>query len=301
MGWALSALASAAIFALVSVLDKRILAVYVPGLPGFYNIVGFMQVGLAIAVVGLTPWHGGNILAVTSTTASGVLWGLTLIFLFYGLRNLEVSRAVPFYNTFPVFVAFLAVAFLGERLSLIQWLAIFSVIVGAGFATVGQGAQSEGDLSARKGFGALILASLFTAGGIVTSKIALEEMDLWNVLALRSFFLGLVLLIPGLTRDGRRQARIVVRNTKGFLLTILTEGVLAWAGLFTMLLALALGPASLVATLMSSRPVFVLIISVVLSLRFIRFLNEPLTRDALVTKIVSTTLVVSGVSILTLT
>ncbi len=299
MGWAIAALASAAVFALVSVLDKRILAVYVPGLPGFYALVGVIQLGMAATAFVFTPWQGASAGALTAAMASGVLWGAVLLLLFYGLRQLEVTRAVPFYNIFPVFVALLSIAFLGERLLWVHWLAIVTVIAGAGLSTVGQGQQSVSG-NRKLAYVALLLASLLTAAGTVTAKAALESMEFWNVFSLRSLFLGSVLLVPGLTKDGRRQALQAAANVRGLVVVLGTEAMLAPVGLVLMLTAFDRGPASLASTIMSTRPIFTLAISSLLSLPFIRVLDEPLTRDVLVIKTVSTALVVGGVSILTL-
>lgn len=300
MDWGLAALSSAAIFAGVSVLDKRILTFYVPGVWGFYAIVGFIQLAMALVAALAVPWKGGPPAAALAAVASGALWGCVLLSLFYALRALEVSRAIPFYNTFPVFVAFMSLAFLGEELTGLHWLAIITVIVGAGLSTVGQGGNAQRTGGLKRGYVALVLASLFTAAGTVTSKAALDEMNFWNVFALRSLFLGLVLLVPGLMATGRHQALQVLAERKALPLIVFTEGMLAPAGLFTMLLALSLGPASLAATLMSTRPIFVLLISAVLSTSFFRLLDEPLTRDVLPVKVISTVLVVVGVGALSL-
>ncbi|MBI4310528.1 MAG: EamA family transporter [Chloroflexi bacterium] len=299
MGWAFAALVSAAIFSLVSVLDKRILAVYVPGIRGFYALVGVIQIGMAAVAILAAPWQGASAGALTAAVVSGALWGLVLLLLFYGLRALEVSRAVPFYNTFPVFVALLSMAFLGERLGVVHWLAILTVIAGAGLSTMGEKAK-QGEGNKKLAYGALLAAALLTAAGTVTSKAALESMEFWNVFALRSLFLGSVLLLPGLTGEGRRQALRAASNLKGLGVIVFTEAILAPLGLYFMLTAFDQGPASLSSTIMSTRPIFTLLMSALLSLPFVRLLDEPLTRESLAVKAFSTVLVVGGVGALTL-
>ncbi|MBI2171303.1 MAG: DMT family transporter [Chloroflexi bacterium] len=299
MDWAFAALASTAVFAMVNVLDKRILAVYVPGVAGFYALVGIIQLGMAAVALIAVSWQGAPAGALAAAVASGVLWGVVLLLLFYGLRVLEVSRVVPFFNTFPVFTALMSVAFLGERLLLVHWLAIATVIAGAGLSAVGQG-QKMGEGNPRLAYTALLFASALTGAAIVTSKAALDGMEFWNVFALRSLLLGAVLLVPGLMREGRRGALQAVSNPKGLLLIVANEAMLAPLGLVFMLVAFDRGPASLSSTIMSSRPIFVLLLSALLSLPFIRLLDEPLTREVLALKVVAIALVVGGVSALTL-
>ena len=55
MDWVLASLVSAAVFAVVSVMDKRILAVHVDGMPGFCFLVGLMQFVMAVVAVLVEP------------------------------------------------------------------------------------------------------------------------------------------------------------------------------------------------------------------------------------------------------
>ncbi|MFC1935601.1 EamA family transporter [Chloroflexota bacterium] len=300
MGWVMASLGSAVLFAGVSVLDKRILAVHVPGLLGFYFLLGVIQVAMAMFVAVAGPWESGaSGEAVAAAMVSGTLWGGGLMLFFYGLRVLEVSRVAPIFHISPVFVAIMAVFLLDERLLLVHWLAIFAVVSGAGLVMLGQD-QSKTSRRTTLAFALVFLASIITAAATVASKVALEEMNFWNVFAFRSLFLGVVFLIPAVRLHGLRQAKAVLADRRGAGLILLTEGVLAPIAVYAMLLALSLGPASLASTLMSTRPVFVLIISALLSTRFWHVLDEPLTRDALALKAVSAAMVVGGVSVLSL-
>ena len=60
--------------------------------------------------------------------------------------------------------------------------------------------------------------------------------------------------------------------------------------------ALALGTASIAATLFATRPLFVLVISGLLSTRYWNILDEPFSRDVLPTKLLFTTMIVMGVA-----
>jgi len=298
--WVLASLASTILFAGVSVLDKRILAVHVPGLLGFYVLVGVSQVAVAMVVAAAVPWEGGaSGKAVGAAMVSGAMWGVSLMMLFYALRVMEVSRVTPIFQIYPVFVAIMAVFLLDEGLLPVHWLAILVVVSGAGLVTLGQ-EQSKASQRTKLAFTLLFLSSIVTAAGTVATKVALEEMAFWNVFAIRSCFLGAVLLAAGARPQGLRQARAVLGRAGSAGLILFTEGVLAPVAVYAMLLALSLGPVSLASTVMSSRPVFVLILSTLLSTRFWNVLDEPLTRDTLALKATSTAMVVGGVSVLSL-
>ena len=299
MDWVAASISSAVLFALVSVLDKRILAVHVPGVMGFYFVVGIIQFGMAAVVAMLAPWYGGPTGSIAMAAVSGALAGVGLLALFYGFRHLDVSRAVPIFHTFPVFVAIMAVAFLDEHLLLVHWIAILVVVLGAGLVMIGQ-PQSQSGGARKAALAAVAFSSLAMAVSTITSKVALDEMDTWDVFIIRSIFLGAALLIPTLQPQGLRQGLAVLSNRRATILILLTEGALAAAAIYTMLLAFDLGPVSLASTLMSARPVLVLFMSALLSTRFWNLLDEPLTRDTWVVKFVSTGMVVGGVGVLSL-
>ena len=297
MDWVLASLTGSILIAGVSVLDKRILMAHVPGVSGFYGLVGVIQIGIAGVVLLAVPWESGaSGTAVAWSIVSGLCWGITLLLMFSALRGLEVSRAVPAYHTFPVFVAIMAVTFLDEHLSVLHWVSILLVVAGAGLVME----QEEGRRNNKVAMTFVFLASAATAVGMVTSKVALEEMNFWNVLALRSIFLGAVLLVPGLMPQGLRQAKVVLADPKAVGLILFAEALIAPVAMYAMLLALSLGSAALVTTLLSTRPVFVLLISASLSTRVWNLMNEPLTRDVLVLKSTSTAMVVGGAAALTL-
>ena len=243
MDWVLASLTGSILIAGVSVLDKRILMAHVPGVSGFYGLVGVIQIGIAGVVLLAVPWESGaSGTAVAWSIVSGLCWGITLLLMFSALRGLEVSRAVPAYHTFPVFVAIMAVTFLDEHLSVLHWVSILLVVAGAGLVMVGQ-KQEEGRRNNKVAMTFVFLASAATAVGMVTSKVALEEMNFWNVLALRSIFLGAVLLVPGLMPQGLRQAKVVLADPKAVGLILFAEALIAPVAMYAMLLALSLGSA----------------------------------------------------------
>ena len=78
------------------------------------------------------------------------------------------------------------------------------------------------------------------------------------------------------------------------------EGAVVFAGVTLSLWAIALGPVSLTVTLMSTRPLFVFALSVLVSSSVWRLLDGPLDRKTLANKLVSTTMIVAGISAISL-
>jgi transporter family protein len=298
--WVLASFAGSFLIAVNTVFAKRILMVHVPGVAGYLGLVGVIWVTIGALILLATPWQAGTSgIAVAWAVVSGLCQGVGLLLMVTALSRLEVSRVVAAYHTYPVFVAIMAVFCLGDRLSALHWIAIMLVVVGGGLVMVGQKRGTAGSGN-RNAIVFVFLASAGIALGMLTSKVALNEGEFWNVFGLRSVFMGAVFLLPGLTPQGLRQVKMILGNRTAVLLISLAEAMIAPVAIYFMVLALSLGSAALVTTLLSTQPVFVLLISALLSTRYWNVMQEPLTRETLGLKGVSIAMVVGGVAVLTL-
>ena len=301
MDWLAAGLGSTALFAVVTVLDKRLLEGHFPGASSLNFSVGWTQllIGLLALAVALPvqgiPTASGAIVAMLT----GLLWAASLVLFFHGLRLEEVSRATPIYFSSPVFTALLAVGFLGERLSGPQWVAIVLVVVGVGLLSYRPTPGRRG-LVNRKALLFLVVASLLTAVALVVNKEVLDTVPLWSVYALRSIGMGVGMVLLSFQMQVVRQAREVASRPRSLGLFLFTEALLAPVAVALLLTAILLGPISLVATVSAVRPLLVLGISVALSTRLWNVLGEPLDRDTLALKGVSTGMIAGGVSALSI-
>ncbi len=217
--------------------------------------------------------------------------------MFYALRFFEVSRFMPVYQIFPVVVAIMAIFLLDEGLSLLQWLAILVTVAGAVLITFDPNAS----VARRVAWPAYLLvlgAILATAVANVSFKFAVDDMDFWNAMAVRTLCTGAVLLFPLLRPATFGEVRRTVTRPKDFSFVVMNEGLLVPGALVLMLLGLKLGPVALVSTLMATRALFVLFISGVLSLSAFRILDERFSRDTLPVKLLSSLLIVAGITVL---
>jgi drug/metabolite transporter (DMT)-like permease len=253
--------------------------------------------GTAVLIIGGVPENAPGD-ALLMAIASGLCWGGALALMFWGYRFEEASRASAIIHTFPVFVAILAVIFLGEVMSPGQWLAIV-VIVGGAFLISLRGSISKRVVQLNRAFPILVGASLFTALALLTGKYALEALPVPFVFSLRNFGMGAVFVL--LWRPGAfGQLFQAVRNGQTLLLLFLAEFSLAPLAVFLNVVAINLGPVSLVGALTGTRPFFVFIFSSLLSAGAWRLLNEPLERGTLAVKLASIIMIVGGISALTL-
>jgi len=300
MDWVIIGLVSAFLFAIVTVSDKRLLAVYMPSVRSFYFLVGLCQIILGIVISIFSPWSsspslGGILIGISS----GVSWGLGLSLMFYGISRLEVSKVMPIAHTYPVFVSIMAIVFLGDTISLIQSVGILITVVGASIIAA---SQTKGVKKSAASFVyfLVLLGSILTAVANVTYKAGLEEMGFWDLFATRSVFQGLVLMLAGCHLGIIRELKQVISSKVGLGLFIFSEGLAAPIAIMVMLVALSLGPVALASTIVSTRPLFVLFISGFLSISYLSLLDEPFTKRTFPIKLLSIVLIFFGVSLLTI-
>ena len=292
MIWTLSALGSSAIFSAINIVDRRLLSAHFPSLPIFFIWEGIFLTGsglVVLAFVGVPSSGEGMLLAYLS----GLIWGFGLMFVFLAFRIEEASRVVAVYQTFPVFVAILALIFLDEVLSAGQWGGIVAVVVGA-IGISFRGSLKGGLIGFNRALPILIAASLLTAVGILITKPALDRLPVHYVFVFRSLGMGTLFLVslhpsrlPGFVQSFQDRGALV--------LLVVGELIGSNIALVLVLVATDRGPVSLVSALIATRPFFVFIYSTVLSTPRFQVLDEPLKRETLVQKGGAVAVIITGV------
>jgi drug/metabolite transporter (DMT)-like permease len=301
MDWIGLGLASTLLFSLVTVLDRQLLVKYFPVASSMSFLVGFIQFGVAgitlsvvLPVIGV-PDSGPAGIALLS----GIVWAIGLMSFFKGLQMEEVSRATPVAQTYPIFTSILAVVFLGEVMSPLQWVAVLVVVTGAGLVSFRHIPGVHGFINP-KALAILTFGSIMIGTAFVVGKVALDELDVWTVCGFRSIGMGIGLVTLNYRSGTVGQVRAAFKGLAGPRMLIITEGVLAPIALVLLAAAIARGPVSLVSAVAATRPLFVLILASVLSTRVWNIMGEPLDRGTLTLKVASTGLMVGGVVALVL-
>ena len=290
------ALLSAAVFGLVTVTDKRLISVNMPNISSFYLVIVitlYVHTGLAVIVFGIPDQLPVTHLLMAGI--AGVFWGASLWTMFIGYKFEEASRASAVIHTFPVFVALLAVPFLGEVLSITQCLAILIVVVGAFSISL---RSSAGKLfTINKAFPILIAASILTALAHITGKYALEKIEVEFVYAMRNFFMATFLAMFSRPKDTITVIQ-ALKNPQTLVLVIIGETILAPIGIFLNVAASSIGAISVVSTVTASRPFFVFLYGSILSVGPFRLLDESIDIRTLATKAISISLIIGGIALL---
>ena len=295
MSWVLLAIISAATIAIISVLDKAFLHYYSRSHWTLLLLIGVAQALIGFVLVVATwgpeiPWF-----AVQWSIISGTLWALNTVLVIRVLSQKEVSRTIPVALSFPIFVAPMAVIVLGEELSTTHWVSIGVAVIGSVIIST-----KFNDRLTRPTLDTslclLLFASVLLAGSHIAIKLSLEELTVLPAHGWRALSFGIVLLIIATRSEAISDVVAMVRQ-KSFGLGIfgVNEFIVANIGMLLNLLALSLGPVSLVSAITASSSLFVFLYGSILGIRFRGFLGEQVNWQTLVMKGISTVMIVGAV------
>jgi drug/metabolite transporter (DMT)-like permease len=271
-----------------------------PSFRAFLLPVGIFHLFYASVLFDLFPLpENVGVLPVLAAIASGVFRTAAVSIMLYNLQKREVSQVIPVVHSYPIFVAMLAIPVLGETLSLLQWLAIAIVVSGAVIVSAGPTSTDAANWHGRT-FLLLLLASLCFAMGDISSKYALNYISFWNGFSLAAFCMSGTFLLASVRPRFLKEIRDMPRRNSSLALLAFNE-TLAPAGITLSFWAIQRGPVSLVSTIIGSRPVFVVLYSLVFSRMFPDFLVRFASRKMLVLRLAATLMIFSGIAIIYLT
>ena len=300
MSWAGLATISAVIIAFVNIIDNHLLSKRLPGLRTFMLPLGVIHLIYGLFALQLFPLPSGiGMWPVLVALASGIIRTAAVTILLYGLKKEEVSRVVPVVFTYPIFVAIIAAPLLGESLGYIQWLAIIIVVAGAVMASVSQNPFGS-TVWLGKLFFLLFGSSLLFALADITSKYVLSYMSPWNVLSITAFCISFTFLLVSFRPHVISQLTHMRQRNSTLALLVFNE-ILAPTGTVLSFWALNGGPVSLVSTIISSRPIFVVIFALILSRFWPDFLKWQPGKRLLVWRVGAAVMIFSGIAIIYLT
>ena len=299
MTWITASLVVAAALGLVNVIDSHLITKRMPTLRAYLIPVSIIHIIYGLIFLHLYPlpsgvpafpWFVAIAAAVTRTIA--------ILLMLYAMRTEEVSRVIPVVNTYPVFVAILAVPVLGEALNYLQWLAIFMTVAGAVLISIRWQGQGRG-ARLRKTFILLLASSLLFGVSNTATKYALDYFSFWNMYSISDICYGTAFFLIAARPSVLRELRDMKERGTALKLVAFNE-TLTLGGYILSFWAISMGPVSLVSTIMGTRPCFVFLYALALSRAFPWLLDERLSRRILILKIVSIALIVGGVAIINL-
>jgi len=261
--WVWLALITSLIFGAVNILDKTILWRFQLSPWVYFALDGFIGIiPMLLILLGDNPFLLRPEWIILGLCSGVALAGFNLLY-FFALELSDVSIIVLLLQTTPVFATIWGVIFLHEYYTRIVYFGMISVLVGISLTVLSQSSSNKG----KQPFSKIITAAALMAAATfllsisdLLSAITLKYSTILAVyfwqrvsLVLLSFFVILIMW-----------AKIKILSYQPIVLTSLVEILLA-VGLFTLTSALAQGPLGIVSLLTSMQPVWVVIISLVLS------------------------------------
>ena len=299
MFWIAVALLSAGVGALVSIFDKTIIYRYARSPLTLPLLIGLAQTSVgAVVLAAVRVPDEATWMAVGWALFSGALFGLSGQLLMRVLFLQEVSRTIPVIQSSPIFAGLIALTFLGESISAVQWVGMIATVTGAALLSL-RTEGGGGTLFLNRSFYLLMLGAILIAVANVTGKVAVDDLPIPFTHGLRMLSLGAVFLAFNLRPAPWSEVRGFFTQRSSALLFVGTnELIIANVGLLTLLWALSLGPVSLVTALMSARALFVVFYSTAIALVWKGALGEETTSRAIAVKVGSSVLIVGGVAII---
>ena len=294
--WIFLAICSAASLGLANIAHKRLLDNYLGGVGvlGAGSIV--TRLTCSVIVLAIVGWPTqAPALAVGIGLTSGVSLGAGLALLFLGLKLGEASRAVAVSQTYPILVALLALYFLGETVSAMQWLAIMLVIGGAAVVSVEGFGRRLFRLT--PGLTALVASSAGLGLSFFLAEFALQDLTPWEVFGLQELGMAPVFGLFGRPSNWVRLWR-GLRTPPAWWTFVIGEGMLPQLAIFLFILSFSYGQVSLASAALATRPLFVFVVGTLLSWRTLGLLRESISPAALTAKFVAIAMIVAGTTIL---
>ncbi len=298
--WVSIAVLSAAVLGAVNIIDSHLISRRMPSLRAFLLPVGLVILIFSLVFFSLFPLPEGiGTWTLMVALASGVLRTTAIGIMLYTLKREEVSRVIPVVYTYPIFVAIIAVLLLGETLCYLEWIAIITVVAGAVMVSARWDSGSPTTWLGRS-FLLLVSSSLLMAMADVAAKYALAYISFGTMYWITAFSMsGIFLLISIRPRIIKELGNM--KQRKSVLTLVASNETLAVVGAVLLFWAMDRGPVSLVSTIASSRPIFVVIYAFILSRISPMFLEWQPGKVMLVLRFIAVIMIVGGIAIIYLT
>jgi transporter family protein len=288
--WVIVSLVVAVLFALANVLDKLVISKEMRDPVLATVIVGFVSIiiygGVSLFVSGIEGIWIGFVFASIMFVA-GLLSGFGVYFYYSAIKKSDVSRIITIMALHPLIVLVLAGVILGESLEVLNYLGILLIVLGAGLISF-----NKINLSKREKVVASVLAVasvVFFGLRDILSKYVTSSIDVWPLL----FWVGLGVFVFGLFLLGFGFTGFKGKSRKGIRNLVLID-TLSVSARILLIVAISLGPVSLVVSMANVKPLIVLGLTLILGKFYPKILNEKLSFEGKMRRIFAAVLVVLG-------
>lgn len=230
------------------------------------------------------------------SVVAGFFWFFMWIFFWKAMQHGEATRVSAIFFSQPIYSSLIGIFFFNESLTLMKWVGIAIIVIGAVLSSLG-GERHKKEV--RTAYLFALLSALFSSIGNSISKFAMVDMPSLTVNCI-AFYSTIPLYIFLLKNSAvRREVSAAFLNTK-LLIQFGVRGIFGYLGIITFMASLSSGPISLVTALSGTQPIFVLLLSLVASVFYPKMIHEEFGRSVLGTKLLALFLTVVGILLVSL-
>lgn len=253
--------------------------------------IAFPLVGLQVDTITYEPF------LICAGIFIGMLYSLSFLIEFKGLRNTDVSKYVPLQSLSPVFVLFYATFFFNEILHPQNYLGIILIIMGVSITSLKRGHNSKkrGLELDGKMLIPVLAALLFAIKNIFTKYVSFD-ISIFSVMPWIGLGTAIASLYIFLFHHPHLRTSLQRKGFEHFFWTALC----AVLGAITFTIAINSGPVSLVSFLDKIQIVFLFALAMILDWLRPKFLREKFSRQIFLKKLISVIFVLIGSFLLSL-
>lgn len=214
------------------------------------------------------------------------------------LKKEEVSKVTILFGLLPLVVLILSTIFLGERLSIYQYLAFIFIISGSMLISFDHNIKK---IKVTASILLILLSILLYSMQDFLLKIG-EETNFSTMMFFRSLgFVITVLFIWLISKNARKEAKSMIKSLNKKRLSIAYSAELLGSfGILFFFLAVQKTSVSLVALITGFQSFFVILIALVLTKKFPHLLTEAMDKKNISIKVISAVLMLIGLYLITI-
>ncbi len=297
--WILFSLLYPTIYSFAALIDKYVVSKKVKNPYSWTTYISTIRMLFAVIVFFAISIGGVPFYALAAAFLAGVANAIFHFLYFKAVSKTHISEVISLTFSAPIFVAILAVIFLGEQLSLIKFFGILLAVAGALLISV------KKDIKLKRFyvgliFWVLMVAILMYATHDVLVRYVSSMMSVWYILVVTS--LGFFATTSAFTLRFKKMRKgfiEIFKSPSAMFLGLFNE-TLAVVGSVSFLIAVSLQQVSYVSAFATIVPVLVFVWTFLFSIFAPQIISEEITPKILAKKFVAISLIVVGVLIITL-
>lgn len=293
MNWIFFALLAPAVYAVVVFVDKYILEKEVSdylGMPIYSAVIA--------AIFGILIWIGTGFPSLSLRDSiliilTGILTVFGLASYFKALSTNEASKVTILFQMTPVLTLVLSYLFLGDKISLQQFLGFVLILI----STVGISVKkSLKEFHFSNIFFLILLTDFLWASAFVLFKFVIETNSFIKVISYEGFGMGvggfiLYYVFPSIRNAFEKTSEKV--GSRIFWFIIINEGIFLISRFLTYL-AISKGPVALVDVVGGTQVIFAVFYGLILTMIAPKIFKENISKEGLVKKVAMSVLILVG-------